>query len=89
MSAVEVETVNKPPEDDPKGARASGREQRTRSTDRASSSSPEVEREVTKRELIRSVSNILIVILYMVFTLLRDRDAGVVVVDAEADDWDE
>ena len=30
------------------------------------------------------------VILYMAFTLLRDRDAGVIVIDGdEADDWQE
>jgi hypothetical protein len=50
----------------------------------------EIEREVTKRQLIQSISTVVVVILYMVFTLLRDRDAGVVVVDpSENDDWDE
>jgi hypothetical protein len=51
----------------------------------------EIEREVTKRQLIQSISTVLVVILYMVFTLMRDRDAGVVVLDPDdpADDWDE
>lgn len=53
----------------------------------------EVEREITKRHLIEAISSIVVVILYMAFTLLRDRDAGVVVLDERdkgaADDWDE
>jgi len=53
----------------------------------------EIEREVTKRQLIQSVSSIVVVVLYMLFTLLRDRDAGVVVIDPDAengaDDWAE
>lgn len=52
----------------------------------------EIEREVTKRQLIESVTQIVVVILYMVFTLLRERDAGVVVLDPDEgpeDDWQE
>ncbi len=53
----------------------------------------EIEREVTKRQLIQSVSSIVVVVLYMLFTLLRDRDVGVVVIDPDdegaADDWAE
>lgn len=51
----------------------------------------EMEREVTKRQIIQSVTTVVVVILYMVFTLLRDRDSGVVVVDNDegADDWQE
>ncbi len=51
----------------------------------------EMEREVTKRQIIQSVTTVLVVILYMVFTLLRERDSGVVVVDPDdgADDWQE
>jgi hypothetical protein len=51
----------------------------------------EIEREVTKRQLIQSISSIVVVVLYMVFTLLRDRESGVVVVDPDdgGDDWDE
>jgi hypothetical protein len=49
----------------------------------------EVEREVTKRQLIQSITTVVVVILYMVFTLMREREAGVVVVDPDdsADDW--
>lgn len=53
----------------------------------------EIEREVTKRHLIEAISSIVVVVLYMAFTLLRDRDAGVVVLDERdkgpEDDWDE
>ena len=64
---------------------------------RAASSPPppgpeiEIEREVTKRQIVQSITTVVVVILYMVFTLLRDRDSGVVVVDPEdgADDWQE
>jgi hypothetical protein len=52
----------------------------------------EVEREVTKRQLIQSITTVVVVILYMAFTLLRDREAGVVVVDPDddgQDDWQE
>ena len=51
----------------------------------------DMEREVTKRQIIQSVTTVVVVILYMVFTLLRDRDSGVVVVDPDdgADDWQE
>jgi len=54
----------------------------------------EIEREVTKRHLIEAITSIVVVVLYMAFTLLRDRDAGVVVLDPDdergpEDDWDE
>jgi hypothetical protein len=51
----------------------------------------EIEREVTKRQLIQSITTVVVVILYMVFTLMREREAGVVVVDPDdsADDWQE
>jgi len=52
----------------------------------------EVEREITKRQLIQSVSSLVVVVLYMLFTLLRDRDSGVVVIDPTdrpEDDWAE
>lgn len=95
MSAVEVEVA----EEIPGGDGGPEPESRRRGR-RASSSAPapekesvdiQVEREVTKRQLIQSVSTIVVVVLYMVFTLLRDREAGVVVVDPDdaSDDWDE
>lgn len=53
----------------------------------------ELAREETKRVLIEVISKVVIVVLYMAFTLLRDRDTGVVVVDegdkGAADDWEE
>lgn len=54
----------------------------------------EVEREITKRHLIEAISSVVVVILYMVFTLLRDRDGGLVAIDPEddrgpEDDWAE
>lgn len=51
----------------------------------------EIAREETKRQLIQSVTSIVVVVLYMIFTLLRDRESGVVVVDPDdgGDDWEE
>jgi hypothetical protein len=53
----------------------------------------EVERERTKRELIRAITSIVVMIIYMAFTLWRERDPGVVVVGegegGPEDDWDE
>jgi hypothetical protein len=92
MGAVDVEVA----ED---GASSPGPEAEPRRKSTRSSTPPrerdavevEIEREVTKRQLIQSVTTLLVVLLYMVFTLLRDREAGVVVVDPDdaADDWDE
>lgn len=51
----------------------------------------EIEREVTKRQLIESLTSILVVVLYMAFTLLRERESGIIVLDDEdygpEDDW--
>ena len=100
MSAVKVEYAenfeNAPPPGDgagPEGGEGAGAEEPA-SSGRRRRREPleiEVEREVTKRQIIQSISTIVVVILYMVFTLLRDRDAGVVVVDPDdaGDDWDE
>ena len=99
MSAVEVEIS----EEETSGSADAGGSRKSDAADagdrsgegrrrRRSGADVEVEREVTKRELIRSASNILVVILYMIFTLLRDRDAGVIVIDddeTDADDWQE
>ena len=53
----------------------------------------EVEREVTKRHMIEAITQVLVVLLYMAFTLIRDREAGVVVLDGSdngpEDDWAE
>jgi len=58
---------------------------------RGVSDAVEIERERTKQRLIDAVSKIVVVILYMVFAIVRDRDAGVVVVDEKGskDDWEE
>jgi hypothetical protein len=51
----------------------------------------EIEREITKRHLIEAITSVVVVVLYMAFTLFRDRESSVVVVDADGpeDDWDE
>lgn len=46
----------------------------------------EIEREVTKRAIIESITRLVVVILYMGFTLVREREAGVVALDPEDDD---
>lgn len=95
MSRVEVEFAPEPddvpPEEsgDDASGDADGRQRRQR---RGSAVDVEIEREITKRQLIKSATTLLVVLLYMVFTLLRDREAGVVVVDPDddaADDWAE
>jgi hypothetical protein len=59
---------------------------------RRSGSDVAVEREVTKRHMIEAISSIVVVVLYMLFTLLRERDQGFVAIDPEdgdgpEDDW--
>lgn len=49
----------------------------------------EVEREITKRRIIEAVTSVVLVILYMAFAMLRDRDPGVVALDGSAGDWTE
>lgn len=71
---------------------SSGERKRRR---RRGSADVEIEREVTKRALIDAATRLIVVVLYMVFTLVRERDAGVVALDPEdddlgpEDDWDE
>lgn len=98
MSAVEVEVQfadDTPgrgiPDPPPGGESHEGPKAERQTRSKRESVEVEIEREVTKRQLIQSVSTILVVLLYMVFTLLRDRDGGVVVVDPDegSDDWDE
>ncbi|MEZ4235813.1 MAG: hypothetical protein R3F59_06555 [Myxococcota bacterium] len=94
MSAVEVEIAEDVPHGDdapePERGERSDRSERRREQRRPDSDGIEREREITKRQIIQSVSTIVVVILYMVFTLLRDRETGVVVVDPdESDDWDD
>jgi hypothetical protein len=91
MSAVKVEIA----EEIPRSGKAEGEpppedSQGTRKERRAAPSEAiEIEREYTKRELYKSISAIVVVVLYMIFTLLRDRESGVVVVEPEEGDWDE
>jgi hypothetical protein len=55
----------------------------------------EVEREHTKRALIEAITRLVVVVLYMVFTLVREREPGVVPLDpadpgeGPEDDWAE
>jgi hypothetical protein len=62
---------------------------------RRSSVEVEIEKEVTKRALIDAVTRLLVVVLYMAFTLFREREAGVVALDPDdgdggpEDDWEE
>ncbi|HHO54684.1 MAG TPA: hypothetical protein ENK18_28380 [Deltaproteobacteria bacterium] len=81
MSAVEVEFA----EGDEETSRGPDG---SRDPDIGDATDPLSQREITYRVLIRSVTNVLMVVLYMAFTLLRDRDSGVVVLDSEADDWE-
>jgi hypothetical protein len=83
--AVEVEV------EDDRGADAPRDEEPRQRKSRRESVDVEIAREETKRQLIQSVTSIVVVVLYMIFTLLRDRESGVVVVDPDegGEDWDE
>ena len=50
----------------------------------------EIEREITKRRLIESITQVVMLVLYMVFTLIREGSQEVVVMDKDdaGDDWD-
>ncbi len=100
MSAVEVDLGEEIPVNEvPPGGQSGpgpapgpdpGPAKEERRERRASSATVEVEREVTKRQLIESVTTVLVVVLYMIFTLVRDRESGVVVIEPdERDDWAE
>jgi hypothetical protein len=87
MSAVDVEISDGPESQESPPPAEEPREERKR---RASGVEVEVEREITKRKMIEAITTVVVMVLYMVFTLVRDRDAGVVVIDPdERDDWDE
>lgn len=49
----------------------------------------EVEREKTRQALIQGVVTVVLVLLYMAYSLLRDRSASVMPIGGAADDWDE
>ena len=75
----------------PRVAPSEGKGKR-RAQERAPEVEVEIEREVTKRHLIEAISSVLVIVLYMAFTLFRDRDTGVVVLDEDRgpeDDWEE
>ncbi len=49
----------------------------------------EVEREKTRQALIQGVVTVVLVLLYMAYSLLRDRSSAVLPIGGAADDWDE
>lgn len=49
----------------------------------------EVEREKTRQALIQGVVTVVLVLLYMAYSLLRDRRASVLPIGGAADDWKE
>lgn len=81
----DVEAAFADDEADDRGDPEEPRQRRTRRT-RRSNVDVEIEREVTKRAIIESVTRLLVVLLYMAFTLIREREAGVVALDPEDDD---
>jgi hypothetical protein len=87
-STVEVEVGEDAPGSE---AREDGPAGESRQRRRRDGVEVEIAREETKRQLITSVTSIVVVVLYMIFTLLRDRESGVVVVDPDegGDDWEE
>jgi len=44
-----------------------------------------IEKEITKRTLIESVTSVVLVVLYMMFSFLRDKEPGVVPLDGGQD----
>lgn len=61
---------------------------RTADDNASGRSTVDVEREITKRRIVESVTSVVLVLLYMVFAMLRDRDPGVVSLDGASSDWD-
>ena len=81
---------------DDAGAESSDPGERRRSSRGGRNSADvEIEREHTKRALIEALTRLVTVVLYMAFTLIRERDAGVVALDPSdasegpEDDWAE
>lgn len=73
--------VERSPSDGASGSRSDASSERR-------SAVVDVEREVTKRAMIEAVTSVVLVVLYMAFSFLRERDPGVVALDRGADDWD-
>jgi len=92
MARIDVETGEADSEDSKGSEEEEPRRRRKRSG--ATHVDVEIEREVTKRQLVESLTSILVVILYMAFTLLRERESGLIVLDEDGDygpedDWAE
>jgi hypothetical protein len=88
MARINVDTEDTPVDD----SDAPEEEPRRRRRSASTHVDVEIEREVTKRQLVESVTSILVVILYMAVTLLRERESGLIVLDDEGDygpedDW--
>ena len=73
-------------EEDEDRSQQSEQRARRRRQQRRNAVDVEIEREITKRAIIESVTRLLVVLLYMAFTLIREREAGVVALDPEDDD---
>jgi len=91
MARVHVESESGD-EETHNGTDEQGESRRRRRRQGANHVDVEIEREVTKRQLIESLTSILVVVLYMAFTLLRERETGVIVLDDDGDygpedDW--
>lgn len=56
--------------------------------DKADRNAVEVEKQITKRLLIETIGSIVVVIIYIAFAFLRDRDPGIVSLDGSASDWE-
>ena len=88
MARIHVETGEDASDEAPEGAEEQPRRRRRRTG--GTHVDVEIEREVTKRQMIESLTSILVVILYMAFTLLREKESGVIVLDEDygpEDDW--
>ena len=88
MARIHVETGEDASDEAPEGAEEEPRRRRRRTG--GTHVDVEIEREVTKRQMIESLTSILVVILYMAFTLLREKESGVIVLDEDygpEDDW--
>lgn len=86
MARVHVEPES---EDDQTEEEPEPRRRRTSNT-----ADVEIEREKTLRLLIDAITRVVVIVLYMGFTLVRERDAGLVVLDPDddtgpEDDWAE
>lgn len=89
MARIHVETGDDDSED---SAESEEEPRRRRKRSGATHVDVEIERELTKRQLVESLTSILVVVLYMAFTLLRERESGIIVLDDDGDygpedDW--